>query len=154
MIKIRLFQIEDTEHIAKLFHETVRNINIQDYSLAQVQAWAPDHLDFKNWQADCLNQFTYVAEKDGHIVGFGQLASNGHIGCFYCDQAYQRCGIGRQIYQVIHQQALTLGITYLFVEASITALPFFRKLGFTIVKEQLVFYRGEILTNYAMEKIL
>ena len=50
MIKIRLFQIEDTEHIAKLFHETVRNINIQDYSLAQVKAWAPDQLDFKNWR--------------------------------------------------------------------------------------------------------
>jgi N-acetylglutamate synthase-like GNAT family acetyltransferase len=154
MIKIRLFQREDTEYIAKLFHETVRNINIQDYSPAQVKAWAPDHLNFKNWQADCLNQFTYVAEKDGHIVGFGQLASNGHIDCFYCDKAYQRCGIGRQIYQAIHQQALSLGITYLFVEASITALPFFRNLGFTVVKEQLVYCRGERLTNYAMEKIL
>lgn len=154
MIKIRLFQIEDTENIAKLFHETVRNINIQDYSLAQVQAWAPDHLYFKNWQADCLNQFTYIAEKDGRIVGFGQLASNGHIGCFYCDKEYQRCGIGRQIYQAIHQQALTLGITYLFVEASITALPFFQNLGFNVVKKQQVYCQGEILTNYAMEKIL
>ncbi len=35
-MQIRLFQPEDTEQIAQLFHDTVRQINIQDYSQEQV----------------------------------------------------------------------------------------------------------------------
>ena len=35
---IRLFQPQDVEQIAQLFHNTVRLINLKDYSLAQVRA--------------------------------------------------------------------------------------------------------------------
>ncbi len=41
-MKIRLFDRQDAEQIAQLFHETVREVNIRDYSNNQVQAWAPD----------------------------------------------------------------------------------------------------------------
>ena len=37
---------------------------------------------------------------------------------------------------------------------SITAKPFFQRMGFAVVKEQTVDCRGEIFTNFAMEKIL
>ena len=34
---IRLFEPEDTEQIAQLFHDTVRQINLRDYSKQQLQ---------------------------------------------------------------------------------------------------------------------
>jgi putative acetyltransferase len=46
MIEIRLFEAQDAEQIAELFHETVREINVRDYSSSQVKAWAPDDIYF------------------------------------------------------------------------------------------------------------
>ncbi|NMG09559.1 GNAT family N-acetyltransferase [Brasilonema sp. UFV-L1] len=153
-MEIRLFRTQDTEQIAQLFHETVREINIRDYSNNQVKAWAPDDIYFRNWSEVCLKRFTYVADDKGIIVGFGELESNGHIDCFYCHKNYQRRGVGSQIYQAIEAKALELGLDCLFTEASITAKPFFQNMGFSVVKEQQVTRRGETFTNYAMEKFL
>ncbi|MBW4630472.1 MAG: GNAT family N-acetyltransferase [Iphinoe sp. HA4291-MV1] len=153
-MEIRLFRTEDTEQIAQLFHKTVREVNICDYSNNQVKAWAPDDIYFRNWSEVCLNKFTYVADEEGMIVGFGELEPNGHIDCFYCHKNHQRRGVGRQIYQVIEAKAFELGLDYMFTEASITAKPFFQYMGFSVVKEQQVNHRGETFTNYAMEKFL
>ncbi len=153
-MQIRQFEPQDAEQIARLFHETVRQVNIRDYSSEQVQAWAPDHLYFRNWAAVCANRFTYVADERGMIVGFGELETNGHIDCFYCHKDYQRCGVGRQIYQAIAVKALELTLDCLFVEASITAKPFFQRMGFSVVKAQQINCRGQVLINYQMEKVL
>jgi putative acetyltransferase len=154
MIEIRLFEAQDAEQIAQLFHETVREINIHDYSSNQVRAWAPDDIYFRNWVEVCSNRFTYVADDGGVIAGFGELEPNGHIDCFYCHKNYQCCGVGRQIYQAIEAKAVELSVSRLFTEASITAKPFFQRMGFSAVKEQEVTRRGETFINYAMEKLL
>ena len=151
---IRPFQKQDGDRIAKLFHDTVREVNIRDYSLAQVRAWAPDDLNFCDWEAECLDTFTYVAEEKGEIVGFAQLEANGHIDCFFCHKNYQRCGVGTRLYRAIEAKALELGLELLFVEVSITARAFFKSRGFSLVKEQQVSCRGEKLTNFVMEKSL
>lgn len=52
-MKIRLFHEQDAEQLARLFHETVRKINIRDYSINQVKAWAPDNIHFRNWASVC-----------------------------------------------------------------------------------------------------
>jgi putative acetyltransferase len=154
MIKVRLFQTQDAEQIARLFHETIREVNICDYSTSQVKAWAPDDIYFRNWVEVCSSRFTYVADDEGVIAGFGELETNGHIDCFYCHKNYQRRGVGSQIYQAIEVKAFELSMNRLFTEASITAKPFFQRLGFSIVKEQEVTRRGETFINYAMEKFL
>ncbi len=154
MMKIRLFQPEDTEQIAQLFHDTVRYINIQDYFQEQVEAWSPNDIYFRNWLEICLSRFTYVAEKDSKIIGFGELEANGHIDFFYCHCNYQRQGVGEKIYKAIENKAVELNLIRLFTEASITAQAFFIKQGFSIVKEQQVACRGETFKNYLMEKQL
>jgi putative acetyltransferase len=152
--KIRLFRAEDTARVAYLFHTTVRQVNIRDYSSDRVVAWAPDNLYFRDWQSICSQRITYVAEENDLILGFGELETNGHIDCFYCHKDYQRCGVGSQIYRAIEAKALELSLERLFVEASITAKPFFQSMGFELIIEQQVFCRGQFFTNYAMEKRL
>ncbi|MGF1481594.1 MAG: GNAT family N-acetyltransferase [Cyanophyceae cyanobacterium] len=153
-MKIRLFRPEDTEQIAQLFHDTVREINRRDYSESQVQAWAPDDIYFRDWEQVCSSRFTVVAEQAGAIAGFAQLEPNGHIDCFYCHKHYQRQGVGIRLYEAIEAQAQQLRLPRLFTEASMTAKPFFQRLGFSVLKEQQVARRGETFTNYAMEKRL
>lgn len=153
MIEIQLFEAQDAEQIAQLFHETVREINVHDYSSKQVRAWAPDDIYFRNWVKVCSSRFTYVADDAGMIAGFGELEPTGHIDCFYCHKNYQGCGVGRQLYQAIEAKAIELSLHRLFTEASITAKPFFQRMGFSIVREQEVTCRGETFINYAMEKL-
>ena len=117
---IRLFQEQDSIAIAKLFHDTIHEINIRDYSPEQVSAWSPEDLNFIDWAEFCTKKFTYIAEEDEKIIGFGQLQANGHIDCFYCHKDYQRCGVGTRLYRTIEAKALELKIERLFVEASIT----------------------------------
>lgn len=153
-MQIRLFHPEDADQIAKLFHDTVREVNLRDYSIAQVQAWSPDDLYFRDWATVCAQRFTYVAESEGQILGFGELEADGHIDCFYCHKDYQRRGVGRSIYQAIESKARELNVDRLFTEASITARPFFQSLGFTVIAAQEVSCRGKPFINYRMEKLL
>lgn len=153
-MQIRLFRTEDADQIAQLFHDTVREVTVRDYSIAQVQAWAPDDLYFRDWATICAQRFTYVADAAGLILGFGELETNGHIDCFYCHKDYQRRGIGRALFQAIEVKARELTVDRLFTEASITAAPFFQSLGFTKIAEQEVTCRGKTFINYRMEKLL
>jgi putative acetyltransferase len=153
-MEIRLFHPQDADRIAQLFHDTVRQVNIKDYKTSQVKAWAPDNLHSRNWAKSCSQKYTYVAEDGEIILGFGELEFNGHIDCFYCHKDYQRCGIGRKIYEAIEAKAIELGLNLLFTEASITAKPFFEKMGFFSLEQQQVICRGETFINYSMQKDL
>ncbi|MEG3435649.1 GNAT family N-acetyltransferase [Pannus brasiliensis CCIBt3594] len=148
-MNIRLFQPRDANRIARLFHDTVREINIRDYSIEQVKAWAPDDVNFTEFTA---RDFTYIAEEGELILGFADLKKNGHIDRFFCHKDYQGRGIGRQLYETIEAKALELGIDRLVTEASITARPFFERMGFSVIQTQQVYCRGQSFTNYRMEK--
>jgi putative acetyltransferase len=154
MLEIRFFIHEDAAEVAQLFHDTVREVNVKDYSLAQVEAWAPADLSFRNWSETCAKKLTYVAFLNRTLVGFAELEYNGKIGCFYCHKDYQRQGIGRKLYQKLETTARELYLPCLQVEASITAKPFFDYLEFSIIRKQQVYCRGQQLINYLMKKQL
>ena len=151
-MQIRLFEPEDTKQIAWLFHNTVRKINIKDYSKRQVIAWSPEDIYFRDWQAVCSSRYTYVAEENNKIIGFGELEPNGHIDCFYVHYRHQGQGVGGKIYQALETKARELNLTRLFAEASITAKAFFVSQGFSVIKQQQVICRQEKFINYLMEK--
>jgi putative acetyltransferase len=108
-MEIRLFQAQDTEQVAQLFHDTVRTVNRQDYSQAQVAAWAPEDIHFTDWCTKCCQCLTYVADDRGTIAGFGQIQSHGYIACLYVHQDYQGQGVGKQLYLAIEGSCLFPG---------------------------------------------
>ena len=151
-MRLRIYQIADTEEIMKLFYDTIHEVNIHDYTQEQVDAWASANMDIDLWIKGLASKFTYVAEENGKIIGFGELEANGHIDRFYCHKDFQRKGIGKKILEQLESKARTLGIERLFTEASITAKPFFESQNFIVVKQQEVERRGQKLTNFIMEK--
>ena len=153
-MRIRTYEIGDTERIIKLFYDTVHEVNIRDYTKAQVEAWAPANMEVEVWMERLNSKLTYVAEAEGEIVGFAELESTGHIDCFYCHKDFQGKGIGTRILQEIESKAKSLGINKLWTEASITAKPFFETKGFNLVKQQEVARRGQTFINFVMEKTL
>ncbi len=153
-MQIRKYEIADTAQIVQLFYDTVHQINIYDYTKAQVDAWAPADINIEIWMKSLSSKFTFVAEDGGIIAGFGQLETNGHIDCFYCHKDFQRKGVGTQILEHIESKAKDLGINKIFTEASITAKPFFERHKFIGIKKQEVERRGQKLINFVMEKKL
>lgn len=149
---IREFRISDTEEIMQLFYDTIHRINIRDYSNEQVNAWAPKDMDYEQWSEQLQSKITYVAEEEGKVIGFAELEKTGHIGCFYCHADYQSRGVGTRLLNQIQLTAKNLGIQKLFTEASITARPFFERMGFRVITRQEVERRGMKFINYVMEK--
>lgn len=154
MTKLRRFQPSDTDQIAQLFHDTIRAVNLGDYTKEQIKAWAPDDIHFRDWEAKCSSKYTLVAENDGKIAGFAELDDDGHIDCFYCHKDFQGQGVGRILYRGIEKEARKHCLERLYVEVSITAKPFFLKMGFSVVTKQTVETHGVEFINFLMEKYL
>jgi GNAT superfamily N-acetyltransferase len=70
-----------------------------------------------------------------HSSGFAELESDGHIDYFYCDHEYVRKGVGRKLYEAVEIEAKRLQLPRLHAAVSVTANPFFLRMGFEVLKE-------------------
>jgi putative acetyltransferase len=151
---VRTCQDSDLEPVATLFINTVRHVNSQDYSPEQIAAWAPQTVDLPHWRKRLAGLVVWVAEADGEIVGFCGLRADGYIDLLYVHHEFQRQGVAQALYAAVEAESIRWGMGLLFTDASITARPFFERMGFRVVREQQVEARGVAFRNYAMEKQL
>ncbi|WP_047043233.1 GNAT family N-acetyltransferase [Vibrio mexicanus] len=151
-ILIRKYQPSDAPALWKLFYHTIRFVNIRDYSLVEVEAWAPDNFNFEIWQKKMLSIDPFVAEINDEVVGYCDLQIDGKIDHFFCHHEHQGEGVGRALMNHVFEMAKQQGRTRFYSEVSITARPFFEHFGFKTIKEQKVEIRGQMLTNFVMEK--
>ncbi|WP_086981350.1 GNAT family N-acetyltransferase [Vibrio aphrogenes] len=149
-INIRQYTHHDAHHLRQLFFHTVRQVNAKDYTLAQLEAWAPDEYDQSTWAQHMANLQPFIAEIDGKIVGYADLQPDGLIDHFFCHYQYQGCGIGRALMQSIVARAEQQHIHTLYSHVSQTAKPFFEHFGFETQQEQSVALRGQQLRNFKM----
>ncbi|MDF4335974.1 GNAT family N-acetyltransferase [Vibrio parahaemolyticus] len=152
MITIRNYSAEDAKALWDIHFYTIRNINIRDYSQAQVEAWAPERLEPSVWEKRMKGLSTFVAEIDGVIVGYTDLQANGLIDHFFCHHEYQGKGVGKALMKHIFKVGNSRGIKRYFSEVSITARPFYEHFGFKVVQAQQMEVRGQKLRNFVMEK--
>jgi N-acetylglutamate synthase-like GNAT family acetyltransferase len=153
-ILVRNATVDDADEIAQLFYDTVRHVNRRDYSREQIEAWAPSVRPASNWAERQATRKTYVAVIAEKIVGFAELKKSGQIDCFYCHKDHQRCGVGTALLGAVKAESKRLGHQKMFAEVSLTALPFFERQGFRVIREQEVAVRGVSLTNLLMEREL
>lgn len=132
--------------------DTIRRVNGHDYSAEQVRAWAPDEAALSQWAQRVSGRFVVIAEEDGHVVGFGDVGSDGHIDQFYVHADRQRRGVGRAILAALLAEACRVGNQRLFSEVSITARPFFEAHGFQVDAQQVVVTQGVEFINFRMSR--
>lgn len=120
-MKIRKYQSTDYPVLAKLFYDTVHTVNKKDYSQTQLHAWATSSIDTSFWDKSFLEHNTLVAEKDGIVVGFGDMDKDGYLDRLYVHKDYQKRGIATAICDKLEKQAKANRI---IVHASITAKVF------------------------------
>ncbi|HSP21693.1 MAG TPA: GNAT family N-acetyltransferase [Planococcus sp. (in: firmicutes)] len=156
-IEISEFEPLQAEEIVALFYGTVHSVNAADYVAEQLGAWAPEALrqeKVAQWRVSLARNKTFVAWKEGNIVGFADLAAGGKLDRLYVHKDYQGQGIAGKLLGKIEQEARQQGMVELVCDASITAKPFFEHYGFAIIERNTVERLGVQLQNYRMAKAL
>jgi transcriptional regulator len=139
----------DIPTLARLFRETILNVNSKDYDARQVEVWASAGDDLANWRTRLAEQYFVLSEFRDTIFGFGSLTPDGYLDTMYVDSSHQGMGFGSDLLQDLLQHARSLGLKKIHTQASITAMPFFEKKGFRLVRERVL--AGTPIVNYIME---
>ena len=151
---IRDWRYGEEETLWHLFHDTVHTVNGRDYAPDQLAAWAPDVPDMFRWTQRIQAIRPFVVEDDGSIIGYSDVQDDGLVDHFYVAAHRQGQGIGRRLMVEIHRRAKQQGVSRLYSHVSMTARPFFEKMGFRVQKAQDVILKGIVLRNYLMTKTL
>lgn len=133
---IRQFNIQDAKAVSDLIATTLRISNRKDYSEEylekDIQCLQPqDIIERAN------RQHFYIIEDDGKIIGCGSIGSywgkedESSLFTIFVHPDYQRKGIGRKIIQTLEQDEFFLRAKRIEIPASITAIPFYLKMGYT-----------------------
>lgn len=153
-LTLRKARLEDLPEMQRLFVETVTSVCCADYDTRQIKAWTSSIENTNRWRNIVEKQFVLLALHCDQIVGFTSLDNGTYIDLLYVHKNCQRQGIARTLYAAIEAEALRQKQPALTADVSLTARPFFERVGFTTLDEQTVVRNGIALTNFKMRKML
>ncbi len=97
-----------------------------------------------------------IAVEDNEVLGVARMHESaekqGQVRCVATATAAQGKGIGRAIMAYLEDQAKAKGWTEIVLEARENAVPFYQRIGYTIIAESYLLF-GEI-QHYRMKKAL
>ena len=136
---IRPAQREDAEGVSRLIISALRETNAKDYPEAVIarveQSFSPAAV------SDLLkHRLVFVAVNNDTIVGTASLDGQ-VVRTVFVDPRCQGRGIGRALMAEVERVAIERDIAVLAVPSSVTAEPFYAKLGFNAVRDS--FYGEE-----------
>jgi putative acetyltransferase len=153
-IIIRHGRPSDLTELQQLFVDTIKTVCKADYSDQQINVWTSSIANKQRWSDIIENQLVLVAQEKDKIIGFCSLENFNYIDLFYVHKDKQGQGVAKQLYYYLESEAIKNGQKQLISDVSITARPFFEKIGFTVMSTQLVIRQEVELTNYKMKKEL
>jgi len=134
--KIRRFQHSDASIVSALIIKTLRTSNSRDYSAEyienDVKAFSPEGVIARaGWT------HFYVACDGDTIIGCGAIGpywdkqDESSLFNIFVLPEYQGKGVGRMIIEALERDEYFLRAKRIEVPASITACPFYKKMGYT-----------------------
>ncbi len=97
-----------------------------------------------------------IAVEDNEVLGVARMHKSaekqGQVRCVATATAAQGKGIGKAIMAYLEDQAKAKGWTEIVLEARENAVPFYQRIGYTIIAESYLLF-GEI-QHYRMKKAL
>ena len=130
MLSIRSARIEDAQSISRVHVASVEAIDTSLYTAEELESWSKPRPIANYEELICSREFL-VAEIENGIVGFGVLnKSSSIIEAVYVSPAATGRGIGMELMHKLEERAATLGLKQLHLNASLNAVPFYRKAGY------------------------
>jgi putative acetyltransferase len=140
--------------LAAIFVASVQELTGDDYSEAQQEAWAAVADDEESFGKKLASELTLIATLQGSPVGFASLKDNTEIDMLYIHPSVAGQGVGTLLCDALEKLAGARGAKGLSVDASDTAVDFFRKRGYAGTQRNSVTINGEWLANTTMKKAL
>jgi putative acetyltransferase len=151
---LRPFLPADTPLLAAIFAAAIQDLTGDDYSEAQQEAWAAAAEDEEQFGAKLAGELTLIATLQNSPIGFASLKGPDHIEMLYVHPSVARQGVGAMLCDALEKLAGARGTKSLTVDASDTALDFFKKRGYVAKQRNTVTVNGEWLANTTMQKAL
>ena len=134
-MEIRRFREQDAQAVSDLIITTIRISNTRDYpsELMEelIKTQDPEHvLQKASWT------HFYVAEEAGVIIGCGAIGpywgkeDESSLFTIFVHPDHQGKGIGTAIVKTLEQDEFALRAKRIEIPASVTGLPFYRKMGY------------------------
>lgn len=149
-MKIRNYQPSDALVTMQLFYDTVHQINCRDYNQEQLDVWAPQNRDVNQWNTSFLEHYSLIIEEEDQVIGFGDIDDTGYLDRFYIHALFQGKGAGRCLLEALEEYVAK--DKDIVTHASITAKPFFIRMGYAVDHAQIVEKAGIQMRNYVMVK--
>jgi putative acetyltransferase len=127
---IRKATIDDIQAILKIHTRSVESLCAHDYAPNQIQAWVRNK-NPENYVEVIQRDPTYVAEITGAIVGFIRFRpSTNELSSIFVDPDFIRMGIASSLFKKACDEAKRLDMKVFWLDASLTAVPFYNAMGF------------------------
>jgi putative acetyltransferase len=126
---IRKAVIEDASAMKELHDRAVMKLCQNDYTPEQLMDWVnKSSLEKYLWRLE--TQRIFIAELDGKMLGFVRWYPKTNELCSICvDPDHTRQGIATKLMKYVYVDAIDLGMSELWLDASFTAVPFYQALG-------------------------
>ena len=133
---VRRFQDVDAEEVSSLIIKTLRTTNSKDYSKEYIEKTVREFYPEGVRKRASWTHF-YVVCDGCVIVGCGAIGpywdkeDESSLFTIFVLPEYQGRGVGRKIIEALEQDELFLRAKRIEIPASITALEFYKKMGYT-----------------------
>lgn len=151
-MKIRPFQISDTDAVVKVYRDAIRRFGPSRYTPEQVAAWARYPTDEQDFGLRLTKGYTLVAEEDSRIYAFGQLEPRDCVTFLYTSGCSKTKCLGALLYDALEKQAYSEGVIDVYAEVSRLGRLFCERRGFTIYETITLTHFGVEFEWYRMKK--
>lgn len=151
---VRDYEPNDLKAVVALFERSVHQIACRDYTPAQLAVWAPERPDFDAWTKRLSTGGIFVSEREDRLAGFARIDESGELDLLYVDPLLERQGVATELFDSVAAWSRRNGIVQLTANVSITARPFFERIGFRVLQSQVVEREGVRLENFRMERVI
>jgi len=150
---VRRARPKDATVICDLHKASVRGLCAGVYSSEQIEAWlAPRLADDYRKAMTVGGETMFVAHRAGRIVGFASLKA-AMLMALYVDPDGGR-GAGRRLLQAAEEHARSDGVAVLSLQATLNAVVFYQRHGFSRDRPATVWRGGLRLAVVEMSKTL
>jgi len=151
-ISIRTAGEKDLPAIRKLYSQTVRKINSQDYNEREIEVWASTSDNPDSFRKAINIQYFIIAEIENELAGFASIEKNGYLDFMYVHKDHQRKGIAKKLLKEIESKAGEQRNFEVFAYVSRTAKPFFERSGYIHTGDKTDLFKGVVFINSIMVK--
>ena len=126
---IRPANLDDAQGLKELHDRAVMELGRDVYTLDQLEIWVnKSPLEKYVWRLE--RQRIFIAEIEGKMAGFVRWLPEEKMLCSICvEPDFARQKIATRLMEYVYEDARDLQVTDLWLEASLTAIPFYESLG-------------------------